>query len=70
MLFGDETNTQKEIFNLIKGELILSEKIFLTKDSLKEILNNFIVDKKYNLSEKNSSCTYCHYHEICKKEIK
>jgi adenylate kinase family enzyme len=70
MLFGDETNTQKEIFNLMKGELILSEKIFLTKDSLKEILNNFIVDKKYNLSEKNSSCTYCHYHEICKKEIK
>ena len=72
ILFGDETKAEKSIFNVIKGEIKIAEKIELTKEELKENILEFIDNPFYIRSEKKNVCeingNICEYIDICGKK--
>lgn len=69
LLYGDENKATKGIYNVFNGELEYSEKVELTRESLKESIINFLKKDTYSLSEKKSSCMYCEYMNICRRDF-
>ena len=69
MLYGDETKSQKSIYNAFEGKLENQDKVKLTRELLKERLIEFFKEEIYSLSEKKSGCLYCEYGDICRREF-
>lgn len=69
MLFGDERNSQKSIYNAFDGKLEDQKEIKLTIEKLREDIQNFFVLKPYyDKSSKKSGCLYCEYEKICRRD--
>lgn len=68
IMYGDENIAKKIIYNAIEGSFEPIENVKITKEGLTEIFNNFINNKTYVRARKNSSCIYCEYKNICKRE--
>lgn len=69
LLYGDERNATKGIYNVFEGKLEFSDKIELTRETLKETLIEFLKKDIYELSDKASNCSYCDYMEICRRKF-
>lgn len=69
MLYGDENNALKSIYNAFEGSIENQEKSKLTREILKERLIEFFKSDNYSLSEKKSGCLYCEYGNICRREF-
>ncbi|MEF9932446.1 MAG: PD-(D/E)XK nuclease family protein [Cetobacterium sp.] len=69
LLYGDETAAEKSIYNAFTGDLEKATKIELTKEILKETLTEFLNSDNYSLSSSKSTCRYCDFIEICRREF-
>lgn len=69
MLYRDETQACKSVYNAFEGVLENQEKTKLTREILKESLIKFFETDSYSLSEKKSGCMYCEYKNICRREF-
>lgn len=69
MLYGEDSNVKKTIYNVFEGKFEDKVKVKLDKKILEEVLLNFLKSSIYELSDKKSECLYCVYGNICGKEF-
>ena len=68
-LYDESDATRKIFYNAFEGESKEQEKIVLTKEQLKEKLEDFFITEDYSLSKSKSACSYCNYSKICRRDV-
>ncbi len=67
LFYGESNLAHKYIYSILDSELIPegSRKNMLSRDLLVSEIKNFLSDKKYSRTDKNSICRVCEYAQIC-----